>query len=86
MPLSRFLKWISSKKPEQTQSQKEPAMLSSTRYRKGDTIGGRFFVHQALQGGMGEVYLCLDLKESYPCALKTFQQKYHFDLHPLSGD
>jgi hypothetical protein len=27
-------------------------------------------------GGMGEVYLCLDLKEMYPRALKTFQQRY----------
>jgi tetratricopeptide (TPR) repeat protein len=54
-------------------------MPSDTRYRKGDTIGGQFLVHQALQGGMGEVYLCLTLQDVTPCALKTFQQKYHFD-------
>jgi tetratricopeptide (TPR) repeat protein len=54
-------------------------MPSPPRYRKGDTIGGQFLVHKALQGGMGEVYLCLDLQENYPYALKTFQQKYHFD-------
>ncbi len=27
-------------------------------------------------GGMGEVYLCLDLETMYPYALKTFQQRY----------
>ncbi|MBZ0276380.1 MAG: tetratricopeptide repeat protein [Anaerolineae bacterium] len=43
------------------------------RYKKGDRIGGRYRVHQALMGGMGEVYLCLDEKENYPYALKTFQ-------------
>jgi tetratricopeptide (TPR) repeat protein len=45
-------------------------------YRKGDRIGGRYLVHQALMGGMGEVYLCLDLEENHPYALKTFQQRY----------
>jgi tetratricopeptide (TPR) repeat protein len=54
-------------------------MPANTRYRKGDTIGGQYLVHQALQGGMGEVYLCLDLQGNRPFALKTFQQKYHFD-------
>jgi len=44
-----------------------------TRYRKGARIGGRFLVHQALTGGMGEVYLCLDEQEMFPVALKTFQ-------------
>ena len=42
----------------------------------GDKIGGRYFVQQALLGGMGEVYLCLDLEENYACALKPFQQRY----------
>ncbi|MCI0549690.1 MAG: protein kinase, partial [Anaerolineae bacterium] len=51
-------------------------MQSQPRYKKGDKIGGRYLVHQALQGGMGEVYLCLDLKTNYPYALKTFQARY----------
>jgi len=42
------------------------------RYQPGDKIGGRYQVHQALMGGMGEVYLCLDLEEMYPLALKRF--------------
>ncbi|MCB0165315.1 MAG: tetratricopeptide repeat protein [Anaerolineae bacterium] len=46
------------------------------RYQPGDRIGGRYQVHKALLGGMGEVYLCLDLEENYPYALKTFQQRY----------
>ena len=45
-------------------------------FSAGDKIGGRNLVHQALMGGMGEVYLCLDLEENYPCALKAFQQRY----------
>jgi serine/threonine protein kinase len=51
-------------------------MRSQPRYKKGDRIGGRFLVHQALMGGMGEVYLCLDEQERYPYALKTFQRRY----------
>jgi len=47
-----------------------------TRYSRGDRIGGRFLVHEMLQGGMGEVYLCLDLKVMAPIALKTFQQRF----------
>ncbi|MBZ0278967.1 MAG: protein kinase, partial [Anaerolineae bacterium] len=43
------------------------------RYKKGDHIGGRYRVHQALMGGMGEVYLCLDEEGFSPFALKTFQ-------------
>ena len=46
------------------------------RYQPGDRIGGRYQVHQVKMGGMGEVYLCLDLQENYPYALKTFQQRY----------
>lgn len=53
--------------------------MPSPRYRKGDTIGGRYLVHQALQGGMSEVYLCLDLQDKVPRALKTFQQRYHVE-------
>jgi len=51
-------------------------MKPTPRYQPGDKIGGRYQVHQALMGGMGEVYLCLDLEEMYPFALKTFQQRY----------
>jgi len=43
------------------------------RYSKGQRIANRYLVHQALSGGMGEVYLCLDEEENYPYALKTFQ-------------
>lgn len=52
------------------------ASRSQPRYQPGDKIGGRYQVHQALMGGMGEVYLCLDLEETLPYALKTFQQRY----------
>lgn len=51
-------------------------MQTQPRYKKGDKIGGRYLVHQALMGGMGEVYLCLDLEQNYPFALKTFQSRY----------
>jgi tetratricopeptide (TPR) repeat protein len=51
-------------------------MRPATRYQKGDKIGGRYLVHRALAGGMGEVYLCLDLKHGIPIALKTFQARY----------
>jgi hypothetical protein len=43
------------------------------RYCKGDEIGGRYLVHEALAGDMSELYLCLDLQTNYPFALKTFQ-------------
>jgi serine/threonine protein kinase/Flp pilus assembly protein TadD len=51
-------------------------MESKPRYEKGDKIGGRYQVHDFKMGGMGEVYLCLDLKTSEPYALKTFQQRF----------
>jgi tetratricopeptide (TPR) repeat protein len=51
-------------------------MKPKPRYQPGDRIGGRYQVHQALTGSMGEVYLCLDLEQKYPYALKTFQQRY----------
>ena len=56
-------------------------MPHATRYRKGDKIGGRYLVYQALAGGMGEVYLCLDLKEYVPFALKTFQERFLENVH-----
>jgi hypothetical protein len=53
------------------------------RYQPGDKIGGRYQVHQVKMGGMGEVYLCLDLERNYPYALKTFQQRYLTDAQRL---
>ena len=41
-------------------------MLHEPCYRKGDKIGNRYQVHKALAGGMGEVYLCLDLQTTCP--------------------
>jgi serine/threonine protein kinase/Flp pilus assembly protein TadD len=55
-------------------------MSLQPRYRKGDRIGGRYLVHQALMGGMGEVYLCLDQETNQPYALKTFQARYLTNL------
>jgi len=52
-------------------------------YQPGDKIGGRYQVHQALMGGMGGVYLCLDLETIQPYALKTFQQRYLTDTQRL---
>lgn len=43
------------------------------RYSKGQRIANRFRVHEALMGGMGEVYLCQDEQQMLPYALKTFQ-------------
>lgn len=51
-------------------------METETQYRQGDKIGERYEVHRVLVGGMGEVYLCLDLKWNTPFALKTFQARY----------
>ena len=51
-------------------------MKPQPRYQPGDKIGGRYEVHQALMGGMGEVYLCLDLETNLPYALKTFHARY----------
>ncbi len=51
-------------------------MKPEPRYKPGERIGGRYQVHKALMGGMGEVYLCLDLETIQPYALKTFQQRY----------
>lgn len=51
-------------------------MEPKNRYKPGDKIGGRYKVYKVLMGGMGEVYLCLDLKTLIPVALKTFQQRH----------
>ena len=58
-------------------------MIPQPRYQSGERIGGRYLVHKALMGGMGEVYLCLDLEEMIPLALKTFQQRYVTDAQRL---
>jgi hypothetical protein len=47
-------------------------MKSQPRYRPGAKIGGRYQIHKVLMGGMGEVYLCLDLETIQAHALKTF--------------
>lgn len=51
-------------------------MQTQPRYKTGDKIGGRYQVYQALMGGMGEVYLCLDQEFQAPIVLKTFQQRF----------
>ena len=58
-------------------------MKLQPRYQPGDRIGGRYQVHKALMGGMGEVYFCLDLEENYPYALKIFKQRYLTDTQRL---
>lgn len=35
-------------------------MKSQPRYQPGERIANRYLLHQALLGGMGEVYLCLN--------------------------
>ena len=62
--------------PQQAQTIGVKPIKPQPRYQHGDKIGGRYQVHQALMGGMGEVYMCLDLETIHPCALKTFQQRY----------
>lgn len=37
-------------------------MKPQPRYHRGDKIGRRYLVHQALMGSLGEVYLYLDLR------------------------
>ena len=51
-------------------------MRHKPKYQPGDKIASRYLVHQILMGGMGEVYLCLDLEQNLPYALKTFQERY----------
>jgi tetratricopeptide (TPR) repeat protein len=46
-------------------------------YPPGARIAGRYEVaSRPLMGGMGIVYLCLDLEEDRPVALKTFRPEY----------
>ena len=46
------------------------------RYQPGDKIGGRYKIHRVLMGGMGEVYLCRDLKTRERFALKTVKTRW----------
>jgi hypothetical protein len=55
-------------------------MMRQPSHHRGYKIGGRYLVYQALMGGMGEVYLCLDLETNRPYALKTFQARFFTDL------
>jgi tetratricopeptide (TPR) repeat protein len=51
-------------------------MHIASKYKPGELIASRYLVYEALAGGMGEVYLCLDKKHNYPIALKTFQERF----------
>lgn len=55
------------------------------RYKVGDEIGGRFFVHNRAHGSFGEVFFCYDREREYFYALKTFRftQKALDDPHTL---
>ncbi len=50
-----------------------------TTYRVGETIGDRFQVFQIAHGGVGIVYLCLDLHNNILVALKTLQALFQSD-------
>ncbi len=54
-------------------------MNNTSIYHAGDNIGGVYEVHQCLTGGMGNVYLCLDLEKHEPYALKTFHSRTYMD-------
>jgi serine/threonine protein kinase len=47
----------------------------ATNWKVGDTIKGRWEIHQILHGGMGSVYIVYDREWSEPYAVKTFQDK-----------
>lgn len=42
-------------------------------YQPGETIDGRWQVRRVLQGGLGRVYITMDLVDHFPLAIKTFQ-------------
>lgn len=48
-------------------------MKPQPRYKPGDRIDGRYQVHKALMGGMGEIYLYLDLTEMRPYTIRHSQ-------------
>lgn len=45
--------------------------MNQSKYKIGDLIGGKFKVLEAMAGGMGEIYLCVELSHAVPMALKT---------------
>ncbi len=51
-------------------------MQPEFRYKPGEILNGKYLVHDARMGGMSEVYLCLDLRNEQPYALKTLKQAY----------
>lgn len=59
----------------------QPSSQADASYgvRPGDRIGDRFLVYDVRRGGMGEIYLCMDLETSYPYALKTVQPRFYDD-------
>jgi serine/threonine protein kinase len=63
-----------SEPDNQYSNYKSQASSPQFRYQPGDRIAGRYEVSQCLMGGMGEVYLCFDLIERVPYALKTFKR------------
>ncbi len=51
-------------------------MRSTSHYPPGARIAGQYEVAgRPLMGGMGIVYVCLDLEEDRPVALKTFKSE-----------
>jgi len=46
-------------------------------YRKGDVIGGKYYVHRILgMGGFGVVLLVSERESNELCALKTFRKEF----------
>ncbi len=68
---------------EEQNDEEEMLTQPKARYKKGDKIDGRYLIHQVLIGGMGEVYLCLDLKENLPYALCAMFSLIKVSLSPL---
>ena len=54
-------------------------MAYQFRFKPGDKIGGQYLVYESLVGGFREVYLCLDVENNYPYALKTLKQNFFWD-------
>ena len=51
-------------------------LLMSEKWKKGDKIEGQYEIYDIKRGGMGIVFLCYDIKNRIPVAIKTFQDKY----------
>jgi tetratricopeptide (TPR) repeat protein len=50
--------------------------MNVTRYRPGEILGARFEIIEAIRGGVGEVYRCIDRQIDKPFALKRLQTRY----------